>query len=293
MTPLRVVLLLVGALVITALIIWERRKQRSPNTFRSATTIGDEQDIGDPPHAERIEPHLSSSVLTAPDPVAESPAAEPPAAATVSAEEPLTQTRTQTWEQLDLEEEAMRLAQEQKKGVESADTDLAATAEPEIESVPVTEPENTPPTKASPVPEELVILYIIAPKDRDIQGAEIQQAMKEAGLQLGDMNLFHYPVLSSDGQTSTLFSVANIREPGYFDADRIGSMSTPGLAVFMKLPGPLSGLDAFDKMLNVAQQLSDTLYCTLKDERKHDLGRTEIENIKEQILKFNLKLHSS
>lgn len=292
MTPLRVVLLLVGALVITALIIWEKRKQRSPNTFRSATIIGDDPDIIDPPHAERIEPHLSSSVFTAPDPVVEPPPVEPPAAATVSAEEPLTQTRTQTWEQLDLEEEAMRLAEEQENSADSADADLAAKAEPVIESASVAEPENTSPAKASPVPEELVILYIIAPKDRDIQGAEIQQAMKEAGLQLGDMNLFHYPVLSDDGQTSKLFSVADIREPGYFDTDRIGSMSTSGLAVFMQLPGPLSGLDAFDKMLNVARQLSDTLYCTLKDERKHDLGRTEIENIKEQILKFNLKLHS-
>lgn len=299
MSSLRVVLLLVGAIIITALIIWEKRKQRSPNAFRNAATQDDVADESVAATRNRIEPRLASPLPADPEPVAETEPDPVSSVPTARPAAPESESRSQAWKQLDLEEEAMRLAEKQ------TDADTGTVTAPAQESIP----QAAPPTELQataapapaaepqdaghpPMPEELVILYIVASNGRDIKGPEIQQAMKEAGLQFGEMNLFHYPVLSPEGQTHNLFSVADIREPGNFDPDRLAGMSTPGLVVFMQLPGPLSGLDAFEKMLNVSQQLSDTLYCTLKDERKHDLGRTEIENIKEQILKFNLKLYS-
>ena len=71
-------------------------------------------------------------------------------------------------------------------------------------------------------------------------------------------------------------------EPGYFDLDRVDSLSTPGLAMFLQLPGPLDGAVAFELFLNTAQRLAETLSADLYSAPKALLDGVTIDKMRRQ-----------
>jgi len=83
-----------------------------------------------------------------------------------------------------------------------------------------------------------------------------------------------------------VFSVANVVEPGTFDPKERDYFTTPGLAFFMQLPGPLGGRVAFELMLNTAQRVADVLEGTLIDEREQLLTSDIIIGLRDRIAQF-------
>jgi len=144
-------------------------------------------------------------------------------------------------------------------------------------------------------PQELIILDILAPRGRPFAGQEIFEAATNAGMVHGEMQIFHCYPPHADAQqvpAATVFSMANLVEPGTFALEELDGLSSPGLVVFMQLPGPLAALDAFDMMLAVSRALAKQLGGTLCDEGRNPLSPHGIEDLKERILTFNLRLHT-
>ena len=92
--------------------------------------------------------------------------------------------------------------------------------------------------KAPPAePDKVVTLFVLAPTGVPFPGSFVFEAMETAGLQYGDMEIFH----CNDSRTGggvPLFSVANMVEPGTFDLSAIATFTTRGLVLFLQLPGP-------------------------------------------------------
>jgi len=109
------------------------------------------------------------------------------------------------------------------------------------------------------VEDTIIALYVRPPTDREFAGRAIVAAMNAVGLRHGDMEIFHHFGAGELTTDSPLFSVANMVEPGNFKLDKIDSFSTPGLAMFLRLPGPLDGAVAFELFLNTAQRLAEAL----------------------------------
>ena len=137
--------------------------------------------------------------------------------------------------------------------------------------------------------EPLVIVFtIMARKGQTFSGLNILEALLASGMQHGDMQIFHRYVDASQ-TTTPVCSLANVVEPGVFDIKRIEEVVTPGLSLFMQLPGPLEGREAFDIMLKTGRTIAEQLGGELCDETRSVLTMQTIGHIKEKIEAFSFK----
>lgn len=143
--------------------------------------------------------------------------------------------------------------------------------------------------------EELVIvLRIMAPQDRPFAGPEIARAMQLAGLEFGEMSIYHFYAdaddVSSRQDRQAVCSVANAVEPGVFEPEKMEQLATPGLTLFMQLPGPLECRVAFEKMLEIGRSLAEELDGELCDDSRSVLTMQTISHIKEKIEAYLFKV---
>lgn len=123
--------------------------------------------------------------------------------------------------------------------------------------------------------DDLIILQVIAAKDRPYQGYELIQTLTSAGFHYGKMNIFHYDV-NCEGNRETLFSLASAIEPGTFDLNQIGSIVCPGLCLFTSLNKVKSPSAVFEIMLETSQLLIQDLGGTLCDKQLQALTADNI-----------------
>lgn len=136
-----------------------------------------------------------------------------------------------------------------------------------------------PPTQV----ERIVTLFVVPRNEATrFRGSELVVAAEKAGLSFGDLQIFHR-VFDGKQDLGPIFSVASMVEPGRFDMSAIDRLETPGLSVFMTIPGPLSALDAWDAMLPTAQRLAELLDGKVIDEDRNALGRQGIAYIRDDL----------
>jgi len=136
-------------------------------------------------------------------------------------------------------------------------------------------------------PEDTIIaLYIRPAGDVEFDGPSIVRAMNTVGLRFGDMSIFHHYGAGELRAEEPLFSVANIVEPGNFDLQKIDSLVTPGLALFLRLPGPLDGPVTFELFLNTGQRLAESLAGDLYGTPDRLLDVSMIDGMRRSALPF-------
>ncbi|MGB0134407.1 cell division protein ZipA [Dokdonella sp.] len=136
--------------------------------------------------------------------------------------------------------------------------------------------------------EHIVTLFVSARDGAKITGSDLIVAAEKAGLEFGDRGIFHRMVAGKH-EAGPVFSMANMIKPGNFDMARIETLNTPGVTLFMALPGPLPALDAWDAMLPTAQRLAELLDANLQDEKHGALGRQGIAHIRDQLRAWDRK----
>ncbi len=115
--------------------------------------------------------------------------------------------------------------------------------------------------------ERLIVFYLKAPEGHAFAGPGLFEALYTAGLAIGTMGIYH----DTNSFDETIFSVANIFEPGTLETNDPDNFSTRGLALFMQLPGPTDEQDAFERMLGKAEILAERLGGELQDEQHQPL----------------------
>ena len=132
----------------------------------------------------------------------------------------------------------------------------------------------------------VVVLTVLAPAGGKIEGEALRAAFESQGLRYGEGRIFHrYPDSAPPGATA-LFSVVNIVEPGIFDLETIDAIRTPGVGLFMRLPGPKDPGDAFAIMVRDARALAEALDARLCDETRTRLTPQTLNHLREQIADF-------
>jgi cell division protein ZipA len=270
MDLIRWILLIIGALVVAGVYWWSRRSAREQEQMfvRTEPGVGHRDDEFDPLFA---------------------PVRKQPGVARGGNDEP------------DLEAVHRELSSLQELlQAEAADRSAQYRAAAPAETMDKDRPETViiePRAAASPPPsppeEKLVVLYLVAPARQVFAGDEVGAALEAAGLQYGEMHIYHRYPNGSDGGTP-VFGVANLVEPGTLEVEALAATGTPGLTLFLQLPGPLRPLQAFDLFAGCAQQIADGLGGELRDQNRSTLSRQTLEHMRDDIQQYErrLRLHS-
>lgn len=156
------------------------------------------------------------------------------------------------------------------------------------------EPDDSPRERMEPMfasvgagrTEKIVTLYLRGRDGQNITGVSVLDAALKAGLQFGEMNIFHR---RHEGGDRSVFSMANLVKPGSFDPAAWNMFESPGLTLFMPLPGPVSALDGWDAMLATGQRLAELLNAELLDDTQSQLSRQRIAQMRDEMRDYDRK----
>jgi cell division protein ZipA len=133
-------------------------------------------------------------------------------------------------------------------------------------------------------PQKIVTLRIIARNGGAFRGDELILSMRGIGLRHGKFGIFHR--YDGNDEEKTVFSAASLVEPGSFDLANIKDQEIPGISLFLVLPGPIDGIEAFDMMMAAARALAQTLDAELLDESGSTLSIQRERYMREEIIQF-------
>lgn len=136
--------------------------------------------------------------------------------------------------------------------------------------------------------DRIVTLFLAARAGETLHGPDIVVACEKVGLAFGHMGIFHR-LDDQHPERGPIFSLANLVKPGAFDLEHLHEIRTPGLSLFMTLPGPLPALDAWETLLPAAQRMAELLDAVLLDEERNAIGRQRIAHIREEMRAYDRK----
>lgn len=129
--------------------------------------------------------------------------------------------------------------------------------------------------------EDVIVLYILAKSSEQLAGDKINSAAQANGLKFGDMNIFH---CVDNGHS--VFSMANMMEPGIFDPDTMHDLETPGLTLFMQ-KSTSNNIDIFEGMLSCAYRMSEMLGAQLCNRQRQPLTQSDADQYRELATGFD------
>lgn len=154
--------------------------------------------------------------------------------------------------------------------------ELATTDNPVLTAEPEAEP------KAQE--QKIITLRIVARNHSSFAGDDLALSLRGIGLRHGKFGIYHRH--DGNDESKIIFSVASLVEPGSFDLKNLKSQEIPGISMFMVLPGPIDGAQAFDLMMVAARALSQSLDADLLDESGSTLSIQRERYMREEIVQF-------
>ena len=113
-------------------------------------------------------------------------------------------------------------------------------------------------------------------------GRDVEKVARNLGLVFGPMSIFHMPNESPLG-CRHLFSMANMFQPGEFDAGAWDRFATTGLTMFMSVPCAHQPVQVFDQMVKAARALARELNGRVLDQDRRPLTEEGSRIIRTQI----------
>ena len=158
----------------------------------------------------------------------------------------------------------------------------------EVIETPTLEGDDERPAIPQDVPQKIVTLRIVGRNKKPFPGDELILSMRGIGLRHGKFGIFHR--YDGNNEDRTIFSAASLVEPGSFDLANIKEQQIPGISLFMVLPGPVEGAEAFDLMMAAARALAQTMDGELLDESGSTLSIQRERYLREEIIQFQLSV---
>ncbi len=167
-------------------------------------------------------------------------------------------------------------------------------AEAEIRIADTVSDEELEQTAMPPGIKPLVLsVSVFAEEEENFSGLEIKEALEAEGFLHGAMRIFHFhnPDKKDVSENNdVVFSVASVLEPGFFDLEKLDEMQTPGLMLFCQLPGPLSGEDALEIMLDRGRGLAVRLHGHMCDDKRNRFTTQAKNHYLDRIATFKREL---
>ncbi len=157
--------------------------------------------------------------------------------------------------------------------------------EPEFEFSAEPDPQATAACNNHPAGEgPPIVLTVMAAAGDFFEGGDLLREFNAAGLHIGKDHLFHlYP---EHGERAPLFSVSNVLNPGVFDPQKIMTLQTRGLVLFLRLPSAHSGKHGFEALVECANTLARGLGGEVMDAERRPISNHMLQRMQEQILEF-------
>lgn len=150
------------------------------------------------------------------------------------------------------------------------------------------------PAPAEPVEQpapKIVTIRIVASDKKPFPGDELVLSLRGIGMRHGRFGIFHR--YEGNDENKVIFSAASLVEPGSFDLENIREQRFPGISLFMMLPGPIDGAEAFDLMIVAARALAKTLNAEMLDESGSTLSIQRQRYLREEIIQHQHGFTSS
>ncbi|MFK7861021.1 MAG: cell division protein ZipA [Granulosicoccus sp.] len=128
---------------------------------------------------------------------------------------------------------------------------------------------------------KIVTLHVVAPQNTLINGEQLLDVFDRRGYHFGDMNIFH-----SMHNGITVFSIAKMVEPGYFDIDDTESFVTPGITLILQLPGPVPADVSFEVLISEAFEMASELNASVLDGDRNTLSKQTLQHMREGIYEY-------
>jgi cell division protein ZipA len=132
-----------------------------------------------------------------------------------------------------------------------------------------------------PASRKIVTLRLAAPAQQRYEGRQLRQLLESQSLEHGRYGIFHR---SCEG--ASVFSAASMTEPGTFDLAAMDQERYAGITMFMLLPGPVEGVEAFTRMAECAVHVERSLGGLLQDDRGQPFNELRFNALREEIVRF-------
>jgi cell division protein ZipA len=149
---------------------------------------------------------------------------------------------------------------------------------PEVESLPDSMEDSAAAEK--PRYEELIIINVSF-QNNLIKGEDLHATAIEFGMELGDMDIYHYHGNTSGEDIS--FSMANMYKPGSFDKNTMPDEEFRGVAFFMPMGSQTNPLASYDFLVDIVSKLADRFNGVLQDDSHSILTKQGIVAQREKI----------
>jgi len=136
-------------------------------------------------------------------------------------------------------------------------------------------------------PEKIVTVRIVASDKRPFPGDQLVLSLRGIGMRHGRFGIFHR--YDGNDEDRVVFSAASLVEPGSFELENIKEQRIPGISLFMVLPGPIDGAEAFDQMMAASRTLTQSLGAELLDESGSSLSIQRERYLREEIIQYQLE----
>ena len=135
---------------------------------------------------------------------------------------------------------------------------------------------------------EVLVLNVTAKKGRLIMGERLLSLMQGLELEYGERKIFSKRTDDAE-RSRNLFNVANMLQPGTFDLNNMENFATVGVTLFLALPSPISNFEAFEEMLQTAQDLVRSIDGELRDDQRNMMTGQTIEHYRQRVRDFELR----
>lgn len=146
------------------------------------------------------------------------------------------------------------------------------------------EPEADEPDEQPQRQQKIVTLRVVAKGHGAFPGDDLVLSLRGVGLRHGKFGIFHQ--YDGENEKRVIFSAASLVEPGSFDLADIKNQEIPGISLFMVLPGPLDGAQAFDLMMSAGRELARALNAEMLDESGSTMSVQRERYLREEIIQY-------
>jgi len=254
MDELRTALIVLGALFVGGLALWERR--RAARRAGSATLKESAASIAPAPTMRRMEPSIDD--FSAPGASDESDTLDVPI---IHPMEPV---------RVDVSRES------------AVDVPSAARMETPPNPAPPEPPEPPEPLSIRWPPahtERVLSLRVVPAAGEALSGRALRQALEAAGMLHGPQRIYHLV----DATGHVLASAANLVRPGSFIPEEMDAQQYRGLSVFTILPGPRAATLMLEGLVRVARDIASRSGAVVQDEQGAPLDAEHLTQLRRSV----------
>lgn len=146
------------------------------------------------------------------------------------------------------------------------------------------------PQRAPTGDEQLFILHVASRDGAFFDGPDVHAALQAQKLKFG-LNTIYHRITETNGVPESVFAVANMLKPGFLDPVEEDHLRTPGLTLFLQLPGPLDGVAAARDLLDTSTALAEALGAEVLDDKRARLKPQTAQYMLDQVAELDRKRH--